>query len=288
MSPLKNLQKQCAGGFGPCVIVTPIGHYYSITAMTSINLKTETIDKWMHGHEFVHGCKDISKIYIVINDDETANIKARIPGASTGLARTVKVTVETDGESILSTDCTCAAVEGIRPGYHRCKHVQKVLYRIRDSQVTPMYGPTQQQEQRNANHGAQEVQHGNRVYLAITSKSDDEWKSSKNHPRGSRHNLENFDQKILGVFSSLSAANRCAKSYVEDDLDKNLKDDEDHDLWVDTESDDDMDNEETDDDDQFDFFWESKGEFCQEGCGYEFSIVTKVWVESRALEDTAA
>ena len=283
MSPLKN---NAPGVLDRVVIVTPIaGLYYSITAMTSINLKTETIDKWMHGHEFVHGCKDISKIYIVINDDETANIKARIPGASIGLARTVKVTVETDGESILSAACNCAAVEGIRPGVHRCKHVQKVLYRIRDSQVTPICGPKQQ---RKANHGAQELQHGNRVYLAITSKSDDEWKSSKNHPRGSRHNLENFDQKILGVFSSLSAANRCAKSYVEDDLDKNLKDDEDHDLWVDTESDDDMDNKETDDDDQFEFFWESNGEFCQEGCGYEFSIVTTVWVESRALEDAAA
>jgi hypothetical protein len=119
------------------------------------------------------------------------------------------------------------------------------------------------------------------------SKSDDDYRSN-NYLRGSRFILKNFDQKILGVFSSLSAANRCAKSYVEDDLDKNLKDDEDHDLWVDTESDDDMDNKETDDDDdQFEFFWESKGEFRRES-EYEFSIVTTVWVESRALEDAAA
>ena len=96
-------------------------------------------------------------------------------------------------------------------------------------------------------------------------------------------------KKILGVFSSLSAANRCAKLYVEDDLDKDLVDGEDENLWVDEESDDDdMGNEETDDDDdQFEFSWESKGEFRREG-EYEFSIVTKVWVDSRAMEDAAA
>lgn len=233
--------------------------------------------------EFVHGCKDISEIYIVINDDDTSSIKARIPGAATGLTHTVNVTVETDGESILSTNCNCAAVERFRPGIQRCKHVQKVLYRIRDSQLTPIHGPTQQQLQRNANHDAQEVQHRNRVYLAITSTSDDYSFSGYKIPR---FQLENFDQKILGVFSSLSAANRCAKSYLEDELDKDLEDDEDQDLWVDTESDDDMDNEETDDDDHFEFLWQSKGEFRREG-EYEFSIVTKVWVESRALEDAA-
>jgi hypothetical protein len=69
---------------------------------------------------------------------------------------------------------------------------------------------------------------------------------------------------------------------VEDDLDQNLQ--------VDNESDDDMDSEETDsdDDDQFEFSWESEGEYHEEGAGYEFSIVTTVWVESRALEDAAA
>ena len=76
-----------------------------------------------------------------------------------------------------------------------------------------------------------------------------------------------IDQEILGIFSSLSAANRCAKSYVEDDLDKDLVDGEDENLWVDEESDDDdMGNEETDDDDdQFEFSWESKDEFRREG-----------------------
>ena len=239
----------------------------------------------MYSHEYVHRCKDISEIYIVTNDDDTASIKARIPGAATGLTRTVNVTVETDGESILSAECNCPVAERFRPGYHRCKHVQKVLYRIRDSQVTPIYGPTQQQLQRKANHDAQS-QCCARVYLAMTSKSDDYSFSGYNIPR---FQLEDFDQKILGVFSSLSAANRCAKLYVEDDLDKDLVDGEDENLWVDEESDDDdMGNEETDDDDdQFEFSWESKGEFRREG-EYEFSIVTKVWVDSRAMEDAAA
>lgn len=54
---------------------------------------------------------------------------------------------------------------------------------------------------------------------------------------------------------------------MEDDLDKDLVDGEDENLWVDEESDDDdMGNEETDDDDdQFEFSWESKGEFRREG-----------------------
>jgi len=123
------------GGDNQHPVVVPHARLYYSTAMTSINLKTEAIDKWMYSHEYVHGCKDISEIYIVTNDDDTASIKSRSQELRP-LTRTVNVTVETDGESILSAECNCPVAERFRPGYHRCKHVQKALYRIRDYQVT--------------------------------------------------------------------------------------------------------------------------------------------------------
>jgi hypothetical protein len=82
-----------------------------------------------------------------------------------------------------------------------------------------------------------------------------------------------FTKTCLVLSSPSSAANRCAKSHVEDDLDQDLE--------VDEESDDDMVNESHMMNDQFDFFWENEGEYQDEG-EYEFCVVTKVWVESRA------
>jgi len=136
-----------------------------------------------------------------------------------------------------------------------------VLYRIRDSRGTPIPGPTQQQ----ANHAAQ-LQRGARVYLAITSKSECDSGIDYNY---SRYRRENFDQEILGVFFSLNAANRCAKLYVRDDL------------GHDEEFDDDMSEEEDDDDDDDDeYCWDDEEDYCGDENAF-----TKVWVESRAIED---
>ena len=234
-----------------------------MTTMTIINLSTRTIENYMGACNYhFNGCDEISNVYCVVNN-ATAHIKARIPGTSTGRTYEINVTVQTDGRSIISTNCTC-------PIGHRCKHINKVLYRIRDSYGgTPIPGLTQQQIQQQANHAAQ-IQRGARVYLAITAKSECDSGSDYNY---SRYRRENFDQEILGVFFSLNAANRCAKLYVRDDL------------GHDEEFDDDMSDEEDDDDDDDndEYCWDDEEDYCGDENAF-----TKVWVESRAIEDATA
>jgi hypothetical protein len=58
----------------------------------------------------------------------------------------------------------------------------------------------------------------------------------------SRYIKDNFDQEILGIFFSLATANRCAKSYLENDLGQ------------DVDEDDEMDDEEDDEEDLEEFF----------------------------------
>ena len=104
------------------------------------------------------------------------------------------------------------------------------------------------------------------VYLAITSRSEAD---SGSDYRRLRYVKENYDQEILGVFFSLALANDCARSYVEDELGRDLHDEEEE-------------EEEEEEDDLDDFVWDGSDEGIYEEDSNSFR---KVWVECRAIED---
>ena len=228
--------------------------------MTSICLQKATIDAYM-GEERFNVCDDISRIHIAVNGSE-ARVKACIPGSSTRRTYVIDVTVRTNGQSILRTSCTC-------PVGYKCKHINKVLYRIRSSQTNPISGPSRHQI-----NGAAQIQRGACVYLAITSKSEAD---SGSDYRYSRYIKDNFDQEILGIFFSLATANRCAKSYLENELGQDVDEDD--------EMDDKEDDKEDDEEDLEEFFWDGSDEgiFDEDDC----DAYNKVWVKCHAIEDAS-
>ena len=152
--------------------------------------------------------------------------------------------------------------------------INKVLHRIRNSRESPIPGPSQQQIQQQINRAAQ-FRRGAYVYLAITSKSEVD---SGSDYRYSQNINDNYDQEILGVFFSLTAANQCAKYYVQNELGQDADEDDDRGDEMDDEKDDEDDNE----DDLEEFCWDGsdKGVY-EEGV----NAYCKVWVECRAIDD---
>jgi hypothetical protein len=107
------------------------------------------------------------------------------------------------------------------------------------------------------------------VYLVFHCKADQD--SGSDHWASSRCK-ENFDEEVLGVFFSLTNANKCAREHV-----KEIRGDEDD------EDDEDGDDDDDAEDDTVPFEWDD-----QEAEWNDESYYNKVWVERRSIEDASA
>lgn len=238
--------------------------------MSIIPLTTRTVQTYMGaGKASFNFCHEISKIHVTFSldddydDNSIAEIEARIPGSSTRTPfYVISVSIQMDASRhahISQSRCTC-------PIGYRCKHINKVLHRIADSQNRPIPPPDREQVAREArrNRIANLMDRGANVYIALACKSEVD--SGSDYGR-SYHIKESFDQEILGVFFSAAPANQCAKDYVHNDLGYE-EDEEEFEL---------------DEEEVGDYYFDSSDTdvFGQD------DYVDKVWVESRAIEDAS-
>lgn len=225
--------------------------------MTMIALRKQTIDAYMGSNNF-RGCQDISSIHVEYEEDTSgrmvANVAARIPASTTNQRNyEISVHLHPQGTSIYRSFCTC-------PIMNKCKHIHKVLHRIRQSREIPIPAPSRQHLERVARRQrlAEQMQHAS-VFVAFACKSE---LDSGSDYRRSMFVRDKYDQKVLGVFFSMAQANRRAKEYVQDELGHELDDEDDEDEW--------------------DFDWDD-----EELGPDEDNEHNKVWVEQFAIEDAS-
>ena len=159
---------------------------------------------------------------------------------------------------IVNSSCTCPV------GYRGCKHINKVLLRIRNSRNSPIPSPSREhlEAQRRIRNQQIQMARGACVYIAYACKSE---------PGGSDFSYQStkdkFDEETLGVFFSRRQANMCAKNYIINELE--LLDDDDF-------------NDEAMD--YYNFEYDGQ-EYGHEPSGYGY--YHKVWVECKAIEDAS-
>ncbi|GAX13083.1 hypothetical protein FisN_2Hh591 [Fistulifera solaris] len=161
-----------------------------------------------------------------------------------------------------NSSCTC-------PILSKCKHIHKVLYRIRQSRDIPIPPPSAQHLERVARRErlADQMEHAS-VYVAFACKS--ELNSGSDYYR-SQFVRDKYDQEVLGVFFSLKEANLRAKNHVREELGHEVDDDDEEE---DDDDDDDYGEDEFDWDDE-DFGPDDNNEY------------NKVWVDRFAVEDAS-
>jgi hypothetical protein len=103
------------------------------------------------------------------------------------------------------------------------------------------------------------------VYVVLTCKSEGD---SGSDYRYSAQVKDNFDQEILGIYFTLTKANKCAKEHVAE-----LNDDE--------EEEDDDDDDDNEDVNLYTWSGDEDEEKCME------DSYSKVWVEKRPIEDAS-
>lgn len=106
--------------------------------MTSIPFSRAAIQSYL-GTEGYNSCQDICSIHVEHFDSarNEITVEGKIPASTTRQARyTITVKVPANGRSVLSTSCDC-------PVGHKCKHIHKVLYRIRASPQSPIQVPVE-------------------------------------------------------------------------------------------------------------------------------------------------
>ncbi|CAB9523026.1 expressed unknown protein [Seminavis robusta] len=224
--------------------------------MASIRLTNNTIRSYLGGGRF-HGSQAIVAISCrsVQNDDSMACVDAYVPSSTGERTYNVSVRVRRDGSEIQSTSCTC-------PKGGPCKHIHRVLYRIRSSRRDPIPGPSAEtlvREAQRRKYGVQ-VDYGT-VFLAMACQSEIDSGSDFGEPTPEKSNV---DQKILGVFLSKRKANQCAREYL---------------LGVEAKMENDSDDADSDSEETFWYDGSDDVDFELE------NMFPKVWVERRIVED---
>lgn len=206
-------------------------------------------------------CRGISIIHLEHNDNKPNEdiVKAWIPPSSTSRGDyVITIRIHRIVGSILGSHCTC-------PVSHKCKHIHKVLGRIRRSVRQPLPGPSAAYLSRVAvaRKKKQKMKHA-KVWIAMTCKSemdDGDWHYGDQK--------DEWDHQTLGVFLSGREADNCAKQHVKTVLDPHYDDDYE-----------DMDDEE---DDTGGFEW--SGDELEIFVDEVRRVYAKVWVEPHAIED---
>lgn len=224
--------------------------------MTTIPLRSQTVKNYM-GNQGFNECREISRIHVTGTRNGMFNVKARIPGSTTSSSYYEVQVIISPQCQIVNSNCTC-------PVGYRCKHINKVLLRIRNSRNSPIPSPSREhrEEQRRIRNQQIQIARGACVYIAYACKSE---------PEGSDYRYQStkdkFDEETLGVFFSQRQANMCARNYVINELEL-------------------MDDDDFDDDDMDDYNFEYDGqEYEEEPCSYGY--YHKVWVECKAIEDAS-
>lgn len=199
------------------------------------------------GDQNFNGCREISRIHVTETRNGMFNVEARIPGTRTFSSYyEIQVTISSHNR-IVNSSCSC-------PVNYRCKHINKVLLRIRNSRNSPIPSPS-----RSIQNRQNQIARGACVYIAYAC--------CKSEPSDSSYPPTKVNEETLGVFFSQRRANLCARNYVINELE--LLEDDDFD-------DEDM------DDDCFEYDGEEYGET---SCSYGY--FDKVWVECKAIEDAS-
>lgn len=234
--------------------------------MTSIPLTSAAIKAFI-GQEGFNPSQDITSIHATCaTNSNVVEVEARIPASTTRQGHyTVTVRLQNDeSPSILGGGCTC-------PIGYKCKHIYKVLRRVKQSCQNPIQGPSAAHLARVARHRqlAEQMDHAS-VYIAYTCKSQ---LDSGSDYRRSYYTIDSFEQETLGVFFSKRAANQRAKEYVRDFLTAGNYEEEDEDDMYDS------------DEDAETFVYDESdlGEYCDD---YP-NAFRKVWIERQAIEDAS-
>lgn len=198
--------------------------------MTTINLTSDIIRAYL-GNKNYRGCQDIEDIFCrdATNNGEI-KVMAKIPASSTRQGSySICVEVTRSGDEIKRTTCTC-------PILRKCKHIAKILHRIRESRHIPIPGPSKKvlELEAKAQRYSDKLNHAS-VYVAIACKSE---LDSGSDFRRSMFVKDNVDQEILGLFFSLKAANQCARDHLAEIEDENGDDEDDEDDGMGLDSDD--------------------------------------------------
>lgn len=225
--------------------------------MTTIPLRSQTIKNYM-GNQSFNGCQKISRIHVTRTWNGMFNVEARIPGSTTSSSYyEIQVMISPQCQ-IVGSSCSCPVV-------YRCKHINKVLLRIRNSKNSPIPSPSREHLEAQRRIRTQQIQiaRGACVYIAYACKSEPGGGDFSYSPS----TKDNFDEETLGVFFSRRQANVCAKNYIINALE--LLDDDDF------------------DDEAMDYYnFEYDGqEYGHEPSGYGY--YHKVWVECKAIEDAS-
>ena len=228
--------------------------------MSIVQLEEKTIIDYCGSPGRHNRCSEISEIHVEHDiGRERSTIKAWIPASTTRQGRyKIQACISNEG-MIVSTSCDC-------PVGSRCKHISKVLWRIRDSRNEPIPGPSRRykKEKSRLQELARKMEHAS-VYVALTCKSELDSGSDYRH---SYFVKDNYDQEILGVFFSKKAAKECCKEYVG---------------WEDDEEEDNSENSgDSDDDSSFVYDSSDYGDYDDD------QAATKVWIERRAIEDASS
>ena len=197
-------------------------------------------------------------------DGNVHTVEARIPASSSSQREyKIEIYLADGGRSIFGSNCSC-------PIGYKCKHIHKVLCRIAGSKDEPLPGPNNHQKKQLDREKLCEKQfrRGTCVYLAFACQSE---LDSESDYRRSAMCKDKFDEQLLGVFFSVAQANKCARNYVEDELEMDIG-----------EGDDEDELKEEDAEEEDAFVWD--GSDYDE---YDGSAFDKVWVECRAIEDAS-
>lgn len=197
---------------------------------------------------------DMDSIHSIVDiDEEELTIEAVFSAQSSNQGKyNVKIVANSVTGEILMTNCSC-------PVGGCCKHCCKVLVESTKRIIAPnpVYIERDAKRRRTENLKQQDIC----VYVVLTCKSESDSGSDYNY---SAHVKDNFDQEILGIYFTLTKANKLAKEHV---AELNCNDDDEE--------------EEDDDDEDVNLFSWSGEEDCEE------DSYSKVWVEKRPIEDAS-